>query len=251
MIIEANGSEWPIRVAIRREGQTPLLQVFVDRGADYSTRREMQSMISWAFATDIDYLEFLNRAQGTPLQQLAWRNMGSRYVRALSIYEAILRALVWRQERPSKALAGLIRRCSSQRTLNGLDYYGTPKPDCVISLGLMGLKEAGFSQAKAETILMASGALSEGPPPVPEIEGASEDPRELVKRLQEIRGIGKVVAETAVSLISKRPWGGAPPESSIKRVLETLKSNADPKEIARKLGEYSGLAYYLVLLEST
>ena len=248
MMIEANGVEWPIRVVIRSEGQTPLLQVFVDREADYSTRKEMRSMISWIFATDIDYLEFLNRAQGTPLQQLAWRNIGSRYTRALSIYEAILRALVWRQEKPSKALAELIKLCSSRRTLNGLDYYGTPRPDCVASLGIAGLKGAGFSQAKAETILMASGAsLGNFNHETEEAPGCL---KELVRRLQEIRGIGKAVAETAVSLISRRPWGGVSPESSIKRTLGALRSNADPKEIAGKLGEYSGLAYYLVLLES-
>jgi 3-methyladenine DNA glycosylase/8-oxoguanine DNA glycosylase len=246
LLAGVGGSPRPLSVSIRSEGQFPLLQVQVAGGEDSGrgARSDAQSIASWVMSVDVDYMEFMRRTEGTPLHSLAWRSFGLRPARATGVYEALLIALAWGQEKPLRALAALVRRTSPSSSARGEQFYGPPDPAAVAALGIEGLKSLGFSQQKAEAVLEVSAAAASGS--LPSMEEASSNPRRAARAFAELRGVGRSAAELAASLVSKIPWGGHSPEAAARRISELLGSGYAARDVENVLGDYLGLAYYLV-----
>ncbi len=242
-LLRVGDSERPLAVVVRSEGHAPELLFLVEDDLERGLREKAVSALRWVFSLDVDYVEFIRRASSTPLQQLAWKGFGLRPARAPGVYEALLMALVWDQEKPARALAELVRRTASSTSIRGETFYGSPSPDAILSLGVEGLKSIGFSQQKAEALLGVASAQRSGS--LPSLEAASENPRELARSLEEIPGIGRSTAEIAASLVSRRPWGAVSVEAAARRISERLGLRYDPDEMERALGDYVGLAYYL------
>ncbi|MGC9191425.1 MAG: hypothetical protein ACP5GT_01995 [Conexivisphaera sp.] len=243
-LVSIRGEMRPLALNVRSEGQNPLVHVLVEDDLDRDRRREAQSTASWILALDVDYMGFMGRTAGTPLHSIAWRGFGLRPARATSVYEALLMALVWGQGKPSSALSALVRSAGPSIVVQGEEFYGPPDPERVKSLGLDGLKSLGFSQQRAEAVLAVSAAVSSGS--LPTMEEASENPRKAARAFAEIPGVGRSAAEVAASLISRRPWSGFSPEAMARRISEATGVGYGARDLEDLLGEYLGLAYYLV-----
>lgn len=243
-LVRLDGYDSPLAVLVSSEGQNPVLQMFVEDDLDRRLRERARSVASWVFAVDVDYMDFISRTAATPLHAIAWRGFGLRPTRAIGVYEALLMSIVWGQEKSSRALAALVRRTASSRSSSAGQFYGSPDPDAVLSLGLDGLKSLGFSQQKAEAVLEVAEAQRSGS--LPPLSEASENPRKAARAFAELKGIGKSMAEVAASLVSRRPWGGVSAETVARALKERLGLNYDARDLEAQLGEYVGLIYYLL-----
>jgi len=235
----------PLVVSIRGEGQNPLLQMYTEDDLGHDLRARAAALASWAFSTDVDYMGFMGRAAGTPIQGLAWRGFGLRPARALSVYEALLMALVWGQGKSAAALAALVKSTGRSIALRGERFYGPPDHEKVLALGVEGLRSLGFPRQRAEAVVEVAAAHGSGA--LPTLDDASQNPRKAARAFAEIKGVGRSAAETAASLVSRRPWGGVSPEAASRALSEGPGAGYGARDIEDLLGDYVGLAYYLAV----
>lgn len=246
-LVEVDGDLHPVRVVFKTEGQSPQIQLFLERSVGHDLRRRIQERVEWLLSLDVDYLEFMNVAQGTPIYQLAWRQVGLRPPRLPDLFESLVFVVSSRSESLLKSLGSIIKSLGPRRVVNKLVYYGFPSPEAVLEAGVEGLTSLGVSRSRAELVVRIAKAAAEGG--LPSNETAVEEPRRAVKILQEVEGVGRSTAELAVSHVSKKPWGGFSDEYAVSRAIRAATgSEPDPsqvKEVSRKLGSYSGLAYFI------
>ncbi len=205
--------------------------------------------IGWVLAkmlrVDFDYNSFLDHVRGNEkLYRLAVKHLGLRPTRHLSIYDALIDAVVKQMINLKMAIritANLIEAYGAHRVVDGLDYYWYPPADMLKDADIMELRNLKLSRTKARSLREIALAEYEGR--LPKLGEIIADPWSTIGELTSIYGVGKWTAELAIAMVLDDFRLGPQTDLAVRRGLESL----GIRDVDSLM--YSGLIMYLASLE--
>lgn len=186
------------------------------------------------------------------------RLRGLRSLTTQTVFEALLDSIV--EQQISLKVANslerrLVKRFGETLTVCNEVFYAYPTAERLASASVEDLRACGLSQRKAEYIKEIATLVASGKLDLEKFKTYSSA-EEVVKELDEVRGIGTWTAELTV-LRSMRKWDAFPADDlGLRRLIahyycrEKGVTSAEAREIAELWGKWKGLAaYYLVVAE--
>ncbi len=220
-------------------------------GAD---ENEIKDVISHVLSMDVKYTEFLNSISQYPeLLRIAEKYGGLRPMRNISIYEALLKVIPQQMISLKAALnftGKLIKEMGVVKEVESRKFYSVPEPEVIISKGIFALLKIGTTKMKARAILEV--AKLQHAEKLPDLKSINENPKEAIKELMTIKGIGRWTAELSVATVirdySIAPAGDLNVKKGFKRILN-IESESEIRKFVENLGKWRGLAMYLIAQE--
>ncbi len=133
------------------------------------------------------------------LARLLRSNTGVRLVRAPSLHEALLVAVIGQQLSVFAAEAirrRLIMATGDKVVVDGVEYRGYPTPKQLLAIGAHALRGAGISRAKVRYLREIAQLAAAGRLDRPTFDGLTDE--DAIARLMEIPGVGRWTAEIAL-----------------------------------------------------
>lgn len=246
-----------LEISVRQIGPaaTPRLAVELHGAAagQPAACAEARQSLRRMLGLDVDLNDFYAlAAREQPLDALAQRFMGMHPPRYLSLFEALANAVVCQQISLNVGIA-ILNRLAEGFGVSAGDGHAFPRPeDLLARANPSALRALGLSFAKARTLLRlaelcASGALEER-------ELAQLSDADAIKRLTQVRGIGRWSAEY-VLLRGLSRWHVFPGDDvGARKYLAQwlqLEGTLDYDEVAAALQrwrDHAGLIYFHLLL---
>jgi DNA-3-methyladenine glycosylase II len=205
----------------------------------------------------IDLMEFYQfAAHHQPLTPLAKRFRGMKPPRFATVFEGVINAIACQQ----MTLTLGIRLLSDLAVAFGAIFdsgdgtvYAFPRPADLAGLTPPDLRRLGFSYQKGMTMIELARSITEGRLDLEHFADLSDD--EAVKRLCELRGVGRWTAEYVLLRGLGRthifPGDDVGGRNNLRRWLHLTKP-LDYESVRQELssfGEYAGLVYFHLLLD--
>lgn len=152
----------------------------------------------WGLHDDLRRCHALLRRDRS-LAPLLKRNAGVRLVRAPSLYEALMVAVIGQQLSVYAAEAirhRLLTTMGDRVVINGIAYFGYPTPRQLLAGGTRALAAPGISRAKVRYLLEIAERVRAGE--LDPTAFASLPDEEAIARLMELPGVGRWTAEIAL-----------------------------------------------------
>ncbi len=236
------------------------------RGEPWSPRIDVQIALTkgWVgdpaetagrlFRIDFDYNEFLRALEDygdKRLLRLAQRHPGLRPTRQLSVYEALVDAIVKQRVALRAALkiqSRLVRRYGYRVESGGEEYFSAPSPVALAGEDVDRLRAVGVTRVKARALVEVARAELEGR--LPELREVEADPWGAARELTRIYGVGVWTAELVAAMVHPRFPIGPTTDLAVRRGLKMLLGVEVLDEgCVEGLGDYLGLVMYLASLE--
>lgn len=184
-----------VEVAVHQIGsaQSPRLVVELDRAVDTRTQRTIRQLLRRMLGLTTDLAPFYALARSDPrLDTLAQAFIGMRPPRFPSLFEGLANAAACQQLSLFVGIT-LLNRITERYGRPAGKGFAFPRPVDMLGVDPVELRELGFSMAKARTLLGVAEACASRDLDERTLEAL--DPKAAIKRLIELRGIGRWSAE--------------------------------------------------------
>lgn len=149
----------------------------------------------------------------------------------------------------------IIKKWGDTLTLDGDVFYAYPTPKSLTSASQQDLRNVGLSQRKAEYIRNAASLIAEGKLDLEKLK-TCPNPDDVIKELDQIRGVGVWTAELTMLIGMQRLEALPADDLGLRRTIAHFYCNgkalnsSQAREIAKNWGTWKGLAaYYLIVAE--
>jgi DNA-3-methyladenine glycosylase II len=253
-------SQGPVEVAVSQHGppEDALLHVAVaGQPLRAAVRAAVTSALERLLGLSIDLTEFYQfAAHHPPLAPLAQRFRGMKPPRFATVFEGVINAMACQQ----MTLTLGIRLLSDLAVAFGAAFdngdgtvYAFPRPSDLVELNPSDLRRLGFSRQKGKAMIDLARSIDDGRLDLEQFADLSDD--EAVKRLCELRGVGRWTAEYVLLRGLGRthvfPGDDVGARNNLRRWLHLTKP-LDYESIREQLspfGQYTGLVYFHLLLD--
>ena len=244
------GDGVPLEAVFEGEPWRPRIRVRV-----YGGGGEVVEWFREHVRADFNYADFLEKARLLPaLYRLALKYPGVRPGRCLSLYNALLDVIVKQRITLRVALrlmSRIIEHYGSRKIVGGTAYYWYPPPRSIIAAGVEGLRSLPLPRMKARALVEVALAEEEGR--LPSVREAIQDPWSVARELENLYGVGPWTSRLAVALVHPLFPLGPSSDLAVRRGMSLLLGRepgaSEVDEVLRVLGDYAGLAMYLVALD--
>ncbi|MCE4628252.1 MAG: hypothetical protein F7C34_03785 [Desulfurococcales archaeon] len=249
-VLSVLGEPVPVKVFLRGEPDRPAITIHAYNRSPDAAGRARDSVLL-ALRAGFDYSGLLERVgRWEPLRRLAMKHWGLRPTRKLSLYEALVDAIVKQRialRASLRLLASLVLSYGGRLTVGGEDYYSAPLPERLARAGVEEIRAHGLTRLKARALVEVAARQLEGS--LPTLDQAVRDPEATVRALTRIYGVGRWTAELAVAMVHPRFPLGPLSDLAVSRGLSLVLPGASPRRIVEELGDYAGLVMYLAAYE--
>lgn len=243
----------PVAVAVTQTagGADPRLQVMITgEEVPASVEAAVVAALTRLLGIDLDLSDFYARAQrDIALGELAQRYRGLKPPRFLSVFECLLNAVACQQLSLAAGLTVLSRLAVAART-SDREPQPCPDPEDVLGLEPGQLRELGFSERKAQTILQLAGAAANGDFGLERFERL--DDHEAIAQLVRLPGIGRWSADyVLLRCLGRRhvfPSTDVGALGGLRRFLAAAGLDDDPVPALQRWAADAGLLYFHLLL---
>ena len=149
----------------------------------------------------------------------------------------------------------IITKWGDALCIDGETYYAYPTPKSLAAATKQELRAVGLSERKAEYIKNAATLIAEGKPNLETLK-ICPNPDDIIKKLDEVRGVGVWTAELTMIRGMQRLEALPADDLGLRRTIAHFYCNGKAitssraREIAKNWGAWKGLAaYYLIVAE--
>ena len=222
-------------------------------------KRKAQEAIKFFFNLDFDLCSFYGEIKNDPvMSQIAKQLYGLKNPTTPTVLESLVDSIIEQQISIKVAIAleeRLVKRFGDRLELNGETYFAFPTPQTLAGASVEEIQQVGLSRRKAEYIWGAAKLIMTGKLDL-EAMKSQQSPEEIIRELDEIRGIGVWTAELTM-LRGMQKLDALPADDlGIRRVISRyycggkLIKTDEAREIAVRWGTWKGLAaFYLIIAE--
>jgi len=226
------------------------------------SRKEISNarvIIRALFNLDFDLEPFYKEAEKDDVMVFLTQKLrGLKSPTTPTIHEALIDSIV--EQQISLKVANmleerLIKGFGERLTLDKGVYYAFPTPQQLASASTHGIRECGLSQKKAEYIIDISRMIDDGKLDLEELKDHA-DSADIIKELDEIRGIGVWTAELTMIRGMQRLDAIPADDLGLRAVIShyycndhKISSN-EARKIAENWGTWKGLASFYLIIAS-
>jgi DNA-3-methyladenine glycosylase II len=221
--------------------------------------KKAENTVNFLFSLDFDLKPFYERVNGDKIMASLTRKLwGLKSPTTQTVFEALVDSIV-EQQISLKVANGIenkiTKRFGDTLNLEGDKYYAYPTPQRLASAKTVELRQCGLSLRKGEYIKEVATLITEGKLNLEKISNY-ESSEQIIRELDEIRGIGVWTAELTMLRGMQRLEALPADDLGLRRVISRYYfggkkiSSAEARQIANPWGEWKGLAaYYLVVAD--
>lgn len=255
-VLTIDGSTFEVAVSQAREATGTLGITIAGDSLQRETKQEARELLVSALGIRIDLSGFYRMTEKhSRLKSLARSFRGLKPPRFFSVYEGLINGIACQQLSLSlgiQLLGRLARRFGPSVDNGDSVRYGFPRPVNLANAELTEIKELGFSLQKARAMIEISRAITEGRLDLDALAAESDD--EALRRLRELRGVGRWTAEYTL-LRGMGRWHIFPVDdqgarNGLARWLHLRKrlDAARTQRVLRQWQPYGGLIYFHMLM---
>jgi DNA-3-methyladenine glycosylase II len=222
-------------------------------------REKAEAVLRFIFNLNFDLKPFYEQVKSDKtMARITRRLWGLKSPTTQTVFEALLDSIV--EQQISLKVANtlenrLIKKYGESLSIDGEVYYAYPTPKSLAAAIVEELRQCGLSQRKAEYIKGISALLADGKLDLEKFKNY-DDADEIIREMDEIRGIGVWTAELTM-IRSMQKWNAFPSDDlGLRRVVahyycgDEKITSAQARQIAKPWGEWKGIAaYYLVVAD--
>ncbi len=220
---------------------------------------EATKMVTRLFNLDLDVLPLYDVAKNDEiLLKITSKLRGLRSPTTQTVYEALMDSIVEQQISLTVATAmerRMIKKFGETLKIQGDVYFAYPAPKALAAADIGELRGCGLSGRKAEYVKDISAAVATGKLDLEKFRSYSSAD-DIVKELDEVRGIGTWTAELTV-IRSLQKWDAMPADDvGLRRIISKFYcggrriSSEEARKIAEPWGKWRGLAaFYFVVAD--
>lgn len=249
MVVDA----MPVQVAVIQQNSTLAVTV-AGAGLPSRAQADVTAALDRLLGLRIDLRKFYRLAsQETKLHQLARRFLGMKPPRFPSVFEALVNAIACQQLSLTVGITLLNRLTECYGLGSRSEDRAFPRPDDLNKVDAQALRALGYSRSKGQTLIEAARAVTEGDLDLEAL--ATMDDAEVVKRLMELRGVGRWTAEyTLLRGLGRTHQFPGDDVGAQKGLHRWLRLRRPPdydhvRRVLRKWRPYAGLIYFHLLLD--
>ncbi len=229
-----------------------------DKAITLQDKEKAKEVVSSIFNLGFDLNLFYEQVKGdSVMSQVTQKLRGLKSPATLTPFEALVDAVV--EQQISMTVAVSIERKIIKKFGDALNlgevYFAYPTPQRIALATIEELRWCGLSQRKAEYIKNAATLVAEGKIDFEKLK-QHENPEDIIRELDAVRGIGVWTAEFILLRGMQRLEALPADDLGLRRLVskyycdgESIKS-AQVREIAKSWGKWKGLAaYYLVIAD--
>lgn len=243
----------PVAVTVTQTGtrDTPRLDVVMTgRALPPDIHTKASEALTRLLGLEMDLSGFYARAAGDRiLAPLAARYRGLKPPRFPTLFECLLNAVACQQLSLAAGLTMLSRLVEAWGPLAGM-LHSFPDPEDVLRLSVPALRQLGFSERKAHTILELARAAAGGEFDLVRLEPRDDD--EVVRTLVEHPGIGRWSADyvllRGLGRLHVFPSTDVGAINGLRRFLAASGLDDDPAAALARWRRDAGILYFHLLL---
>jgi DNA-3-methyladenine glycosylase II len=249
--IESNGSLDNPKLAVELKSNAAAITGEDKKKAGYT--------VTALFNLDLDLKPFYETVKNDKkMANLTRKLWGLKNPTTSTIFEAMLDSIV--EQQISLKVANsierrIIKRFGDALNLEGEVYYAYPTPQRLVSVSDKEFRQCGLSFRKGEYIREAARLITEGKLNLEKLKDY-ESSEQIIKELDEVRGVGVWTAEFTMLRGMRRLEALPADDLGLRRVISRYYCNgkaissAEARRIAENWGAWKGLAaYYLVVAD--
>lgn len=243
----------PVQVAVTQQNKTLIVSA---TGTDLQSRVQagVTTALDRLLGLRVDLREFYQLASQDPkLDQLVRRFLGMKPPRFLTVFEALVNAIACQQLSLTVGITLLNRLTERYGLGNRNEGHAFPRHDDMEEVEVQALRALGYSRSKGQAVIDAARAMREGKL---DSDGfATMDDAETVRRLMELRGVGRWTAEytllRGLGRIHQFPGDDVGAQKSLHRWLRLKQppGYGHVRQVLYKWRPYAGLIYFHLLLD--
>jgi DNA-3-methyladenine glycosylase II len=221
--------------------------------------KKAEDTIKFLFSLDFNLKPFYERVKEDKIMASVTSNLwGLKSPTTLTVFEALMDSIV-EQQISLKVANGIENKITKKfgdaLNLEGETYYAYPTPQKLASAQTEELRQCGLSLRKSEYIKEVATLITQGKLNLEKISNY-ESTEQIIRELDEIRGIGVWTAELTMLRGMQRLEALPADDLGLRRVISRYYfsgkkiSSAEARQTAEAWGEWKGLAaYYLVVAD--
>jgi DNA-3-methyladenine glycosylase II len=228
-----------------------------DRKITEEDKKKAEETVNTLFSLDYDLTPFYEGVSNDNIMAYLTRKLwGLKSPTTQTVFEALVDSIV--EQQISLKVANVIeckitKKFGDTLDLEGNTYYAYPTPQKLASASIEEIRHCGLSRRKAEYIKEVSTLITQGKLDLEQLRNY-ESAEQIIRELDEIRGIGVWTAELTMLRGMQRLEALPADDLGLRRVIsyyyfdEKMISGAEARRIAKVWGNWKGLAaYYLVV----
>jgi DNA-3-methyladenine glycosylase II len=221
--------------------------------------KKAENMVIALFNLDLDLKPFYETVKADKtMSHLTCELRGLKSPTTPTVFEALVDSIV--EQQISLKVANsienrLIKKFGEAIDLEDAVYFAYPTPQRLASVNIEEFRQCGLSFRKGEYIKEASKLMTAGKLNLEKLKNY-ESSEQIIKELDEIRGVGVWTAELTMLRGMQRLEALPADDLGLRRVISRyyrdgkVISSAEARQIAESWGEWKGLAaYYLVVAD--
>jgi len=228
-----------------------------DSAITQGDKKKAEKAVSALFSLNLDLKPFYETVKDDRIMADVTRKLwGLKNPTTPTVFEALVDSIVEQQislKVANNIENNVVKRFGDILDLKGEIYYAYPNPQRLASVSIEELRQCGLSFRKGEYIREAARRITEGKLNLENLKNY-EQSEQIIKELDEIRGIGVWTAELTMLRGMQRLEALPADDSGLRRDIShyycdgKMITGAEARRIAKGWGRWKGLAaYYLVV----
>ena len=220
-------------------------------------KKKAEAAVKTIFSLDLALTPFYETVKGDQVMNALTRKLwGLKTPTTPSVFEALVDAIVEQQISMKVATSierKIVKNFGDTLDLEGQVYYAYPTPQRLAAVSTEELRQCGLSYRKGEYIKGASMLIADGKLDLEKLR-SYESSEQIIRELDEIRGIGVWTAEFTMLRGMQRLEALPADDLGLRRDISryyrdgNVIKSAEARKIAEGWGNWKGLAaYYLVV----
>jgi DNA-3-methyladenine glycosylase II len=228
-----------------------------NRAIEEEDKKKAEETVNTLFSLDLDLKPFYETVKNDKIMEHLTRQLwGLKSPTTQTVFEALVDSIV--EQQISLKVANVIeckitKKFGGTLDLEGNTYYAYPTPQNIASASIKEIRQCGLSLRKAEYIKGISALIMQGKLDLEKLRNY-ESAEQIIRELDEIRGIGVWTAEFTMLRGMQRLEALPADDLGLRRVIShyycdgKMITGAEARQIAKVWGDWKGLAaYYLVV----
>ena len=247
-IIEAAGTVDKPKISVELRSNSAIAE---------ENKRKAEETFNTLFSLDLDLKPFYETVKNDNIMAYLARELwGLKSPTTQTVFEALVDSIV--EQQISLKVANVIeckitKKFGGTLDLEGNTYYAYPTPQNLASASTEEIRQCGLSLRKVEYIKGVSTLITQGKLDLEKLKNC-ESTEQIIRELDEIRGIGVWTAELTMLRGMQRLEALPADDLGLRRVIShhycdgKMISGTEARQIAKVWGDWKGLAaYYLVV----
>jgi len=222
-------------------------------------RQKTEEAVRFIFNLDFDLCSFYREIKGDRvMSQVTKQLYGLKNPTTPTVFESLVDSIIEQQISIKVAIVleeKLTKKLGERLEIDGETYFAFPTPQNLAGASVDEIQRVGLSRRKAEYIHEAAELIMARKLDLERIKN-QENPEEIIRELDEVRGIGVWTAELTMLRGMQKLEALPADDLGIRRVISRYFCGGKPiktdeaREIAKSWGKWKGLAaFYLIIAE--